>query len=297
MSVKYRIERKNDVRTRGPGTAPPTETERSFTVEALGGAGNDVDAEAEFRAWLTANAPTDAFGNPVADDGGVELEENEDSLRRLWTARVKYAKPNDAEKEGGDDEMSLPFGTSLASFSTSGGSATTKRSLATVAYPVGGSVVDFGGGIGWNGEEFEGCETVAPNFAFELRGVAPGNFEAYFGSFAEVMSNLTGTVNGTRFLDFLPGTVLFHGVTQGSVAEQADGSRVWTLNYSFSASPHVYLNVGGVQVFKPGWGYFWTLTEKSLDPETGAVVPFVRAAYVEQVYRYADFSLLDKFVR
>ena len=296
MAVYYRVERKNDVRTRGGVVGKPTESERSFTVEALGGAGSAVDAEAEFRAWLTANAPADGYGNPVVEDGGVELEENEDSLRRLWTARVKYAKPEKTEREDGD-ETSLPFGTTLASFSTSGGSVTTRRSLATVAYPVGGSVVDFGGGIGWNGEEFEGCETVAPNFAFELRGVAPGNFESYFGSFAEVMSNLTGTVNGTRFLDFLPGTVLFHGVTQGSVAEQADGKRTWTLNYSFSASPHVYLNVGGVQVFKPGWAYFWTLTEKSLDPETGAVVPFVRAAYVEQVYRYADFNLLERFVQ
>lgn len=295
MAVYYRVERKNDVRTRGGVAGKPTESERSFTVEALGGAGSAVDAEAEFRAWLAANAPVDGYGNPVVEDGGVELEENEDSLRRLWTARVKYAKPEKTEREDGD-ETSLPFGTTLASFSTSGGSVTTRRSLATVAYPVGGSVVDFGGGIGWNGEEFEGCETVAPNFAFELRGVAPGNFESYFGSFAEVMSNLTGTVNGTRFLDFLPGTVLFHGVTQGSVAEQADGSRVWTLNYAFSASPHVYLNVGGVQVFKPGWAYFWTLTEKSLDAETGAVVPFIRAAYVEQVYRYADFNALARFV-
>ncbi|MBQ5790455.1 MAG: hypothetical protein IIW01_09210, partial [Thermoguttaceae bacterium] len=108
MSVKYRIERKNDVRTRGGVVGKPTESERSFTVEALGGTGNDVDAEAEFRAWLATNAPVDAHGNPVVEDGGVELEENEDSLRRLWTARVKYAKPEKTESE--DGETSLPFG-------------------------------------------------------------------------------------------------------------------------------------------------------------------------------------------
>lgn len=125
--VYYRIERKNDVRTRG-SSAKPTESERSFTVEAVGGRGSAAGADGNFRAWLAANAPTDAFGNPIAEDG-VELEENEESLRRLWTARVRYERPAESEDETEDKgETAPPFGMSLASFSTSGGTATIRRS-------------------------------------------------------------------------------------------------------------------------------------------------------------------------
>lgn len=287
--VYYRVERKNDVRTRG-SSSKPTESERSFTVEAVGGRGSVAGADKNFRAWLTANASTDAFGNPIAEDG-VELEENEESLRRLWTARVRYERPAEPEETEDEGETAMPFGMSLASFSTSGGTATIRRSLGTVAYPIAGTAPDYGGGIGWNGEEFEGCEVVAPKFSFELRGVAPANFEANFGAFADAISNLTGTVNASRFLGFLPGTILFLGVTQGTASE-TDGKRVWTLNYAFAAAPHATLKVGGVAVFKPGWAYLWTLTEKSFDSKRNAVVPVVRAVYVERTYRAADFNAL-----
>ena len=295
--VFYRIERKNDVRTRG-SSSKPTESERSFTIEAVGGRGSAAGADKNFRAWLAANAPTDAFGNPIAEDG-VELEENEESLRRLWTARVRYERPAESEetKDETEDkgETAPPFGMSLASFSTSGGTATIRRSLATIAHPIAGTAPDYGGGIGWNGEEFEGCEIVAPKFSFELSAVAPKGFEANFGAFADAISNLTGTTNATRFLGFLPGTVLFLGVTQGTASE-TDGKRVWTLNYAFAAAPHATLNVGGVAVFKPGWAYLWTLTEKSFDSKRNVVVPVVRAVYVEQTYPAADFGALARLV-
>lgn len=83
--VYYRIERKNDVRTRG-SSSKPTESERSFTIEAVGGRGSAAGADENFRAWLAANAPTDAFGNPIAV-GGVAVFKP--GRAYLWTLTEK----------------------------------------------------------------------------------------------------------------------------------------------------------------------------------------------------------------
>ena len=98
-------------------------------------------------------------------------------------------------------------------------------------------------------------------------------------------------------MGFKEGNVLFNGISSGNLqkkeaTETTDAYNYWTLTYSFTAAPAMEIPVGPATIPKKGWEYMWYLTEKSFDEATGIVVPVIRAAYVEQIYPYSDFSKL-----
>lgn len=250
--------------------------------------GTIAAADLAFRRFLAERAPSDSSGNPFKD---AEVREVEDSAGRIFEGTARFEEPS---SESTDD---VEFGSWPSSFTTTGGSARKSRSLGTRAYPVYGTAPDFNSMIGWNGEEFDGVDAIVPAFSFELSRTTGEGFIADFGSFANEIAQFVGTVNVGPFMGFQPGNVLFNGITSGNLqkkeaTETTDAYNYWTLTYSFTASPATEFQVGPTTIAKKGWEYLWYLTEKSFDETTGLVVPVIRAAYVEQVYPYSDFSKL-----
>lgn len=275
------------------GRLTRTSSELSYTIipYSLTGyrsvPGTIAAADLAFRRFLAEQASKDSSGNKFKD---ADVREVEDSVGRIFEGTARFEK----ETDEGDD---VEFGSWPSSFTTTGGSARKNRSLGTRAYPVYGTAPDFNSMIGWNGEEFNGVDAIVPAFSFELSRTTGEGFIANFGSFANEIAQFVGTVNEGPFMGFQPGNVLFNGITSGNLqkkeaTETTDAYNYWTLTYSFTAAPAMEIQVGPATIPKKGWEYMWYLTEKSFDEVTGIVVPVIRAAYVEQIYPYSDFSKL-----
>lgn len=295
--VIYRITSVDDATTRGSGGVPTT-TERSFTVEATDARGDYSAASFVFFQWILSTHNVDPWGNPLAADG-IELAQVADSVARLWRGRVKWTFPTAVSAQSADDSGGggytpenvdfetfsyVPF---ISSFTTAGGTQHVTVSQSTRAYNITDIAPDFGGGIGWNGEEFEGVDISKPSIQFEVTARTPAALVANFGEYLNRVVPYVGTVNANRFFGCDPGTVLFLGCTSGQLKTRklADGSSspYWEMSLSFAASPNMVYNVAGVAVVKNGWEYLWTLGNSN-----GGIL----SAYVEQVYPVRDFGPL-----
>lgn len=298
MPVTYKITPTRQTSTSGRGGVPTSST-LGFTVEARGGTGNYKDAALAFHQYVLAHYAADAWGNPLADDG-IELAEDEDSVGRLWRGSVRHQFPSatqtaageafDATSDAGSGSSSTGEGFSwfpfISSFTIAGGTKHVVQSYATRAYPVGGEVVNFNGGIGWDGSGFEGVDVPCPAIQFDVTARTPAGFLVRFAAFLNKVLPLVGTVNASRFYGCDPGTVLFNGITSGQLKKgtAADGTPFpyWEMNFSFSAMPSVSLNLGTATVIKSGWEYLWHL----VDEETGAI----QASYIETVFKSSNFN-------
>lgn len=298
MSVEYRITETNETTTRGNGGVP-TGSERAYTVEAVGGPGNYKDASLAFFQWALSRHACDPWGNPIVDDG-IELVENPDSLGWLWNGRIRWEFPSavvasasDAYEaqgdEAGDGSSSssepiqwYPF---ISSFSIAGGTKHMSASLGTRAYPINAQTApDFGGGIGWDGEGFEGVDVPCPAISFDVTARTPQGFVANFAAFLGRILSYVGTVNATNFYGCAPGTVLFNGITSGALRQgtSSTGQRFsyWEMTFNFSAMPNAIVNVDGHAVPKSGWEYLWNLADDKGN---------IKATYVETVFQSTDF--------
>lgn len=300
MAVSYLITPTRETSTSGSGGVP-TSSSIGFTVEAKGGAGNYKDAAFAFHQYVLANHAADSWGNPLAANG-IELTEEEDSVGRLWRGTVRHEFPSANSAAAADAYQATPnpdSGSSstadgvswypfISSFSIAGGTKHVVQSFGTRAFPVSGEVVNFNGGIGWDGTGFEGVDVPCPAIQFDVTARTPAGFLVRFASFLNKVLPLVGTVNASRFYGCGPGTVLFNGITSGQLKKgtAADGTpfSYWEMNFSFSAMPNVVLNIGGASVVKSGWEYLWHL----VDEESGAI----QASYIETVFQSSNFSAL-----
>lgn len=298
MATTYEITATREVSTSGRGGVPTSST-INFTVQAIGDPGNYKDASLAFFQYVLAHHSVDSWGNPIADDG-VELVEEEDSLGRLWHGSVTHTFPSASASAASEayesvDDPSGSTSTSdsvnwypfISSFTVAGGTKHVVQSYATRAFPVNGSVVNFNGGIGWDGEAFEGVDVPCPAIQFEVTARTPAGFLVRFASFLNKILPLVGTVNANRFYGCAPGTVLFNGITSGTLktgtASNGEKFPYWEMNFSFSAMPTTTVNIGGVPVVKSGWEYLWHLVD-----DNGSI----QASYLETVFTSSNFSAL-----
>lgn len=182
-------------------------------------------------------------------------------------------------------------------FNTTGGTQHVSQSLSTTAYqPPGGGAAppSFKNAIGVNGESVEGVDKTVPVFSFSVTAQVP--YAALLGTaLIGNLHDLTGAVNQAAFRGFERGEVLFLGAQctfRTPLVPVSDPNLTVPVTYQFSSSKNqTGLTIGDIEnVSKKGWEYLWIRYKDSTDANTLVKIPaFV---YVEQVYRYGDFTKL-----
>jgi hypothetical protein len=174
-------------------------------------------------------------------------------------------------------------------FDTGGGTQHITQSLVTMgAYaPPSRTAPYFGGAIGVTRDNVEGVDITVPVFNFSETHYIPAALIT--PAYQSVLFNLTGKVNNYAFRWFAEGECLFLGAS-GAQRGQDD----WEITYRFAASPNrTGIIIGDiVGIVKKGWEYLWVRYEDAEDTGANALVKRPMAVYVEQVYDWADFSLL-----
>jgi hypothetical protein len=146
---------------------------------------------------------------------------------------------------------------------------------------------DFGGAIGVNGDTVEGVDDTAPTYDFSETHLIDDALVTQ--SYKLLLFNLYGKMNSATFKGFARGECRYMGTT-GS--KRGDGK--WSLTFRFSCSPNVSnLSIGGIcGISKLGWDYLWVRYDDFEDEDAFALVKRPRAAYVERICDFGDFSTL-----
>lgn len=171
------------------------------------------------------------------------------------------------------------LGASPAAVSTSGGKWVLVASINAV-----GTADSFKQAIGVTTSGVAGADIYTPAVSFSVVTQAdPFNLPQI-----RVLRDLTATVNNATWYGFDAGEVLYLGCsTQVGVANK------WTLTHKFAIGKNVLacpVSDTLVVPLKPAWDYLWCTYQAATG--AGQVLQVPKAAYVEQVYRYTDFSLL-----
>jgi hypothetical protein len=229
---------------------------------------------------------------PLSHDGLPYLSHSyEEKGFGIWEFTVNYGI--DDSDDGSGDENSMSEEDVVISFNTGGGTARITRSLQTMqkAAKPGGVAPDFQGGIGWDGERFEGTDITEPGW--EWTETHYRNLDFVNRSYRRLLRSMTGTVNSRPFRDMDAGEVLFLGC-QAQNRRNSENVMIWELRYSFTAKPNRNgLVIGDLEpVNKAGWDLLWTLPELRDDEESQKTVSVPMAVYVERVYERANFANL-----
>lgn len=177
-------------------------------------------------------------------------------------------------------------------FETIGGQQHITSSLATVGRYGPNASSQLAGTIGWDGNDVQGCDIIAPvyNFSethrFTDAVVTPAYKAALF--------RMTGKVNSDGFRGFQPGEVLFLGASGRRVAYN-----MWDVAYRFASLPNHsaandnLITVGDITgIAKNGWDYLWVQYADDVDATAKVMIRRPVAVYVEQVYHTAAFAAL-----
>ncbi len=180
-------------------------------------------------------------------------------------------------------------------YTTAGGTAHITHSLATLG-AAGADIRNFDGGIGWNGDSFDGVDIVTPRVEFSIGVNWPKTF--FTQAYRLTLANATGCINSQAWNGFAAGCVLFRGVSaspQSYKRTLLDGSTLkdyyWRAQYAFEASPASTRTFNSTTLVKRGFDYLWALTEKIESP-TGNLESRVVQMNVEQVYPEFNFAKL-----
>jgi hypothetical protein len=226
--------------------------------------------EAEVRTLSLANSPT-------TYDGLIRraIEITERLATNAWKVIVRFDAPQPYE-----DTTPEP----VFSFDSTGGTQHITQSLQTVGRYGPSASTLLGGAIGYDGENVAGVDITVPVWNWQ---------ETYYLTDAELNTPayyaLTGTVNSDVFEGYQPGEVLFLGASG-----QKRGNARWEVNFKFAASPNrTGIAVGPILVLsKDGWDYLWVQYGDDVDNTANIRIKKPVAAYVEQVYDRAPFSIL-----
>ncbi len=209
--------------------------------------------------------------------------------RELYQVAAAYRDPEQLKKDA--QSPGVP-GTIEKSFDTSGGSAHITHSLKTrqIAGRPGKAAPSFEQAINVKKDgdrlSVEGVDIHLPALALTYKKTfaAPDVTDA----FIQTLAYLSGTVNAAVFHGYQPGELLFVGAS----GTQPDSDAPVDVTYRWLASANVSaLKIGGLNtVDKRGWDYLWVLFEPVEDAAANSLAARPMGAYVEQVYREADWS-------
>lgn len=152
--------------------------------------------------------------------------------------------------------------------------------------------MDAGGMIGWNGKsggdkEVAGVDVPAPQLrATYTRKMRLANITE---SFIRNAAALVGCVNSVKFKNWQPGEVMFLG---WSYSAPLKGAKYAMVTFSFAIQMNEVVTISGSTTYnKKGHDYIWTLTRTVVD-QNGLPQVVPDSIFIEQVAKYADFSIL-----
>lgn len=195
---------------------------------------------------------------------------------------------NPSPEPGKDDPLTGEF-----SFDTSGGTRHVTQSLATTTRKGSGTDVapDFKGAIGVSKNGVAGTDIIVPKLEFQITKLIDTITLGYIG----ILVSVTGKVNSKPFLTAQKGELLFMGASGKS---QLGKPASLTFKFSWSKNrTDVKITDDLKNISVLGWEHIWVGYGDELDTlaTKNAIVSRPNAAYVEQVYEFADFRVLGIF--
>jgi len=236
------------------------------------------DAADEEEALAYAKENTSAYFSGMPRQS-IDIDEriNENTFK----VTVKY-QSSSSSLDIDDNEPEPTF-----SFDTGGATMHLSQSLETDGiYP--DDAPDYGGAIGYDGENVNGVDVVQPVMNFsETHYFKPSRVTT---SFKRTIARLTGTVNSDSFRGYDAGEVLFLGAS--GTRRGTSSKSLWEISYRFSVSlTKEDFDVGDISISrKSGWDYLWVRYADK--PEDGEVLKKPSSAYVERVYERESFGSL-----
>lgn len=244
--------------------------------------GEDVGSELAVVTAVETAAPA-SVGTLVRGKISVTESDRDD----LMMATVQYVPPGRLQQQ----EASEPpeTGESVYNFEIGLETLHITQSIETIHKigQAGDTAPDYKGAINVTNDSVEGCDISVPIYNWSETHWIP--HENVTDAYRDTLHYVTGKVNADTFRTFDPGQVMFLGVT-GSRRGSAD----WELTYRFSLKPNqIGIQVGDLYVpNKKGWEYLWVRYREVEDTELKMMVMRPYAAYVEKVYKDANFSQL-----
>lgn len=258
------------------GTSPTRE--RRYTI--LNAA--DVDAaEAALLSGTLVTKPSGFAGIPSTDNSlifdSADLDMRDNSAT-TFDAVVNYRKIKAITPASTNDEE-ISFDISSQTVRVTQGKANVSKTA------VSGTAPDFKGGIGYNGERFEGADIFAEQFSFTITKYKAA--ADVTNTYIQNLRNAAFHYNNATFRGQAAGECLFVGAS-GSKRNDDD----YAIAHKFLVSKNLAsIAVGDVTVAaKKGWEYLWALYESEEDATAKKLTPRPVAAYVEQVYDSIDLA-------
>ena len=252
---------------------------------------------------LAIKSAVENFAPETYDGLPMQSVQIEPISEEYWDASVRYADSSSPSSTSGGtpDPGSNEY---TYSFDTMGGTQHITQSLDTVSSYADSSIPsapDFHGAIGvsnTNGNaEVQGVDVTVPIYNFSETHYL--TVEQVTPEYKGTLFQLTGKVNNATFRGLAAGECLFLGAS-GTLhgtefTDGTSGGGDWEITYRFAASPNkTGVTIGSISgIAKKGWEYLWVRYADVEDMNAMAMVKRPVAAYVEQVYEDADFSLLD----
>lgn len=199
-----------------------------------------------------------------------------------FKVRVRYAATSHFADSDDEDVATM-------SFNCGAGSRHVVRSLQqTRIY----GDTDAGGLINWNGKLGKDRAVAGVDVPFPLLRTSytkKMRLSAMTSSYIRNAAALVGCVNLYTWKGWNSGEVMFLG---WSYAAPVKGAKTAAVTYSFGIRMNETITISGTTVtyLKKGYDYIWSLMKPQSDG-TGTR-PAIDSVYVEQVAKYADFSIL-----
>lgn len=209
----------------------------------------------------------------------VEITAHNDT-DNVWLATATWGKAKKREDP--------PTNAEEISFDISPQTTKITQSLDTVnSYGIGGAdALPYGGGIGFNGKGFDGCDKIVPAMSFTITQYLP--VATITNAYIQKLEAAAGHVNNAGWRGRAAGEVLFTGVS-GSKRSEDD----YTMSFKFLSQPTATgLSVGQITgIQKGGWEHLWVSYREEEATIGGKkyVVKKPFSAYCEKIYESISF--------
>lgn len=245
----------------------------------------DLTTEAAVLDFAYANiAKTIEHGGRAVDLDSIDIEER--LTEDIWKIAAQYPQKNGTTSESGaedEPEFSLDI--------SSGTKHITHAKVHIGSYaPPGKTAPDFGGAINVDSEnKVNGVDVTSCSLSFSEKHYFTNS--KMTNAFKRTLGDLAGCVNNGSFKGWAAGEVLFIGAS-GSRRGKTSKDK-WEITFRFNVSRNATnIHVDDITIpSKRGWDYLWVLYANNVDQNR--LTKKAVAAYVEQVYDYANFSALS----